>query len=103
MNLAHVAVVYAGHVPVVPGDRDRIPSRFGDNAAIGGVALPIHAGALLEALGFGDRHCHVARGRFSGLESAFGGCCFSQISSARSNVCIVCRSVSSSAVLSKPR
>ena len=57
MNFAHVAVVYAGHVPVVPGDRDRIPSRFGDNAAFGGFALPIHAGALREALGFGGCHC----------------------------------------------
>jgi len=61
VNFAHVPVVYAGHLPIVPGDCDRIPTRFGDNAAISGVALPIDSGALLETLGFGDCHCHPSR------------------------------------------
>src|SRR5271155_246813 len=65
LNLAHVSVVHSGYLPIVPGDRDRIPARFSDNAAIIGVALPINAGAFLEVLGFGD--CHgtlpVARDR----------------------------------------
>jgi hypothetical protein len=34
LNFAHVSVVHAGYVPIVPSDRDRIPTRFGDNAAI---------------------------------------------------------------------
>ena len=102
MNFAHVPVVYARHLPIVPGDRDRIPTRFGDNAAITGVASPVHSGALLETLGFGDCHCHVAYSPFSGFESPLGICCFNQISSSRSSVCIVRRSASSSSVLSKP-
>ena len=48
-----------------------------------------------------DRRCRPVLGR--GFESPFSVCCFSQISSSRSSVCVVCRSVSSSAVLSKPR
>ena len=35
-NLAHVSMVYSGHLPIIPGDHDRIPTRFGDNAAISG-------------------------------------------------------------------
>jgi hypothetical protein len=58
MNFAHVPVVYARHLPIVPGDRDRIPTRLRDSAAISGIASPIHSGALLETLGFGDCHCH---------------------------------------------
>jgi transposase, IS30 family len=57
LNFAHVPVVDAGHLPIVPGNRDRIPTRFGDNAAISGIAPPINAGALLEILGFIDCHC----------------------------------------------
>jgi len=34
LNFAHVSVVYSGHLPVVPGDRDGIPTRFSDNAAV---------------------------------------------------------------------
>jgi hypothetical protein len=61
MNFAHVPVVYARHLPIVPGDRDRIPTRFGDNAAISGITSPIHSGALLETLGFGGCHCRPSR------------------------------------------
>jgi hypothetical protein len=56
LNLAHVSVVHAGHLPVGPGNRDRIPTRFGDDAAISGIASPINAGAFLEALRF--INCH---------------------------------------------
>jgi hypothetical protein len=52
MDFAHVPVVHGGQLPIVPGDRDRIPTCLGDNAAIGGIASPIDAGALLEVLGF---------------------------------------------------
>ena len=38
-------------------DRDRIPPRFGDTAAISGVALPANAAAFLEVFRFGDIHC----------------------------------------------
>jgi hypothetical protein len=57
LNFAHVPVVYAGHLSIVPCDRDCIPPGFGDNAAIGGIASPKHTGALLEVLGFRDGHC----------------------------------------------
>ena len=50
LNFAHVSVVYSGYLPIVPGDRDRIPARFGDYAAIGGVALPINAVPFLRSL-----------------------------------------------------
>jgi hypothetical protein len=50
LNFAHVPVVYAGHLPIVPGDCDCIPTRFSDNAAISGIASPINAGALLRPL-----------------------------------------------------
>src|SRR5258706_14439452 len=56
LNFAHVPVVYAGHLPIVPGDRDGIPTCFGDNAAIGGIASPINPGTLPQALRFGDCH-----------------------------------------------
>ena len=51
LNFAHVSVVDNRHVPVVPGDRDRVPSRFGDNAAISGITPPKNAGADLQVLG----------------------------------------------------
>ena len=57
LNFAHVPVVYAGHLSIVPGDRDCIPPCFGDNAAIGGIASPKNTGALLKVLGFRDGHC----------------------------------------------
>jgi len=54
LNFTHVSVMDNRHVPVVPGDRDRVPSRFGDNAAIGGITPPKTAGVDLQVLGFGD-------------------------------------------------
>ncbi len=76
LNFVHVSVVYSGHLPIVPGDRDRIPTRFGDNAAVSGIAPPINAGALLEGLGFVDCHCCSCRymsvaGRNSEARSLF--------------------------------
>jgi hypothetical protein len=48
VNFAHVSVVHSGNLPVVPGDRNRIPTCFGDNAAVSGIALPVNAGVLFE-------------------------------------------------------
>src|SRR6476620_7184676 len=50
-------MVYDGHLTIVPGDRDRIPTRSCDSAAISGIASPINTAALLEAFRFGGRHC----------------------------------------------
>jgi hypothetical protein len=41
------------HMTIVPGDRDRVPTLFSDNATIGGIAFPVNAVALLEVLGLG--------------------------------------------------
>ena len=49
LYLSDVSVVYSGHPSIVPGNRDGIPSRFGHNAAISGIAPPVNTGALLEA------------------------------------------------------
>src|SRR5580704_16761402 len=57
LNLAHISVVYSGNLTILPRDRDRIPARLGDNAAVSSIALPIDATAFLEAFGFGDCHC----------------------------------------------
>src|SRR5260370_5717288 len=56
LDFAHVAMVYGGHLTIVPGNRDRVPTYFGDTAAIIGIALPVNAAALLETLRFRDRH-----------------------------------------------
>jgi hypothetical protein len=79
LNFAHVSVVNSGHLPIIPGDRDRIPARFGDEATIGGVAPPINAGALREGLGLVDGHCRSFRcmsvaGRNSEVRSLLGPC-----------------------------
>ena len=50
LDFAHVAMVYGGHMAIVPGNRDRVPTYFGDMAAIIGMAAPINAAALLETL-----------------------------------------------------
>ena len=57
VNFAHVSVVYAGHLPIFPGDRDCVPTRFGNSAAVSGITLPVNAGVLLEGFGFVERHC----------------------------------------------
>ena len=77
VNFAHVSVVYSGRLPIVPGDRNRIPARFGDNATISGIAPPINLGALIEGLGFVDCHCCFSRcigiaGRNSETRSLLG-------------------------------
>src|SRR6266567_3324553 len=56
LDFAHVAMVYGGHLTIVPGNRDRVPTYFGDTAAIIGIASPVNAAALLETLRFRDRH-----------------------------------------------
>jgi hypothetical protein len=43
-------------VTIVPGNRDRVLTRFGNHAAVSGVASPINAVTLLEAFGFFDGH-----------------------------------------------
>jgi len=48
-------MVHGGNLTVVLDDRDRIPTRFGDTAAISSVALPANAVAFLEVLS-GDIH-----------------------------------------------
>jgi hypothetical protein len=48
LYLSQVSVVYSGYLSNVPGNRDGIPSRFGHNAAISGIAPPVNTGALLE-------------------------------------------------------
>jgi hypothetical protein len=55
-DFAHIAMVHSGHLTIVPGDGDCVPTRFGDAAAVGGNALPIDAATLLEGLGFGVGH-----------------------------------------------
>src|SRR6516225_5029950 len=59
LDLAHVPMVYSGHMTIVPGDRDCIPTHFGDNAAVIGIASPINAVAFLEAFRFGGLHPHL--------------------------------------------
>jgi hypothetical protein len=49
-------VVHTGHLSIVPGDRNCIPTYVGDNAAISCIASPINAGSLREALRFVDLH-----------------------------------------------
>ena len=57
LNFAHVSVVYSSNLPILLGDRDRVPTGFRNNATVAGISLPIDASAFLEAFGFGDRHC----------------------------------------------
>jgi len=40
LDLAHVPMVYGGHLTIVLGNRDRVPTYFGDTAAIIGIASP---------------------------------------------------------------
>jgi hypothetical protein len=41
---------------IVPGDRDRIPTRLSDNATVSSITLPANASTLLEVLRFGGGH-----------------------------------------------
>src|SRR6202040_58960 len=56
LDFTHVAMVYGGHLTIVPCNRDRVPTYFGDTAAVIGIASPVNAAALLETLRFRDRH-----------------------------------------------
>jgi hypothetical protein len=49
-------MVYCSYLTIVPGDRDCIPTRFGDTAAVSGIASPTNSVTLLEAFGFGGSH-----------------------------------------------
>src|SRR5450759_506801 len=55
-DFAHIAMMHSGHLTIVPSDRDGIPARFGDTAAVGGIALPINPATLREAFRFGVRN-----------------------------------------------
>jgi hypothetical protein len=56
LDFAHVPVVHDSHMTIVPSDRDRIPTRFGDSAPVSSNTLPANASALLEILRFGGGH-----------------------------------------------
>src|SRR6185437_3611495 len=56
LDVTHVTVMYGGNMTIVPGNRDRVPTRFGDPAAVSSVTLPANAITLLEGFGFGGRH-----------------------------------------------
>ena len=44
---AHIAMMNTGHLSVIPGDGDSIPTRFNDLAAVITFALPTDANAYL--------------------------------------------------------
>ena len=46
-------MVYCGHLTIIPGNRNCIPTQFGDAAAVSGIASPINAVTSLEAFRFG--------------------------------------------------
>src|ERR1022692_2858068 len=56
LDFAHIPVVHDSHMTIVPGDRDRIPTRLSDNAPVSSITLPANASALLEVLRFGGGH-----------------------------------------------
>ncbi len=56
LDLAHVPMVYGGHMAIVPGDCDCIPTHLGDNAAVSSITSPTNAAALLEAFRVGGGH-----------------------------------------------
>ena len=49
-------MVHDRHMTIVPGDRDRIPTRLSDNAPVSSITLPANASTLLEVLRFGGGH-----------------------------------------------
>src|ERR1035437_9835384 len=48
--------MHNSHMPIVPGDRDRIPTRLSDNAPVSSITLPANASTVLEVLRFGGGH-----------------------------------------------
>src|ERR1019366_7804162 len=55
-DFAHVPVVHNSHMPIVPGDRDRIPTRLSNSAPVSSITLPANASTVLEVLRFGGGH-----------------------------------------------
>ena len=68
LDFPHVPMVHDGDLTIIPGDRDRIPTRFGYFSAISGIASPANAAALLEGLGFGDIHSALLPKKAPGFE-----------------------------------
>src|ERR1019366_10307236 len=56
LDFAHVPVVHDSLMTIVPGDRDRIPTRLSDNAPVSSITLPANASTLLEVLRFFGGH-----------------------------------------------
>src|SRR5271157_2418808 len=56
VDLAHVAVVHGRQLTIVPGDRDGVPARGADGAAVSRIPPPADAVAPLEVLGFRNGH-----------------------------------------------
>jgi hypothetical protein len=56
LDFAHLAMVPCGHLTIIPGDRDCIPTQFGNTAAVTGIASPINAVTPLEDFRFGGSH-----------------------------------------------
>jgi hypothetical protein len=48
VNLAHISAEHSGDVPIAPGDGDRVPTRFGYDASVSRIALPIHERTFLK-------------------------------------------------------
>jgi hypothetical protein len=48
--------MHDSHMTIIPGDRDRIPTRLSDNAPVSSITLPANASTLLEVLRFGGGH-----------------------------------------------
>ena len=67
MDFAHITVVHSRYLAIVPRDRDRIPTPFGDDAEISGVASPVDAVAFHEVLRFAD--CHRCTAQVVPMES----------------------------------
>src|SRR5665213_929565 len=57
LDSAHISTINAGHLSIVPSDRDSIPTGFGDLAAVIGFAMPTDAVANLEVFRLGGCHC----------------------------------------------
>ena len=60
LDFAHIPMMYGRHVPVIPSNCDRVPTRFRNTAAVVGIAPPINAAALLEGLRFGGIHVRLS-------------------------------------------
>src|ERR1035437_3284620 len=48
--------MHNSHMPIVPGDRDRIPTRLSNSAPVSSITLPANASTLQEVLRFGGGH-----------------------------------------------